>query len=200
MDRETWCAVVYGVAKSQTGLTNWTELNWRNTERKWPLKLSHVAVPYRKDLLTPLTKDPGPDLFSLITGNIPVYFWNIFLFCLTRQERFLLFATKVILLKTIYSQSSCWIGTESNDPHSLPQQTEMDIACVQSCPTFCDPIDCNPPGSSVHRIFQARILEWIAISSFRGSFWPRDQTWFSCVSCMAGRFFTTELPGKLRWM
>ena len=47
-------------------------------------------------------------------------------------------------------------------------------------PTLCDPVDCNPPGSSVHRIFQTRILEWVAISSSRGSSWPRDQNWASC--------------------
>ena len=39
----------------------------------------------------------------------------------------------------------------------------------QSCPTLCNPMDCSPPGSSVHGILQARILEWVAISSFRGS-------------------------------
>ena len=39
---------------------------------------------------------------------------------------------------------------------------------LQSCPTLCDPIDCSPPGSSVHAIFQARVLEWVAISSSRG--------------------------------
>ena len=44
-------------------------------------------------------------------------------------------------------------------------------------------MDCIPPGSSVHGIFQARILEWIAISSFRGSSWPRDRTCVSCISC-----------------
>ena len=52
---------------------------------------------------------------------------------------------------------------------------------VQLCLTLCDPMDCSPPGSPVHGIFQARILEWIAISSSRGSSWPRDQT---CVSCL----------------
>ena len=51
----------------------------------------------------------------------------------------------------------------------------------------------SPPGSSVHGILQARILEWVAISFSRGSSQPRDQT---CVSCIAGRFFTAELPGK----
>ena len=44
---------------------------------------------------------------------------------------------------------------------------------AQSCPTLCDPMDCSPPGSSVHGIFQARGLEWIAISFSRGSSQPR---------------------------
>ena len=55
---------------------------------------------------------------------------------------------------------------------------------AQSCLTLCNPMDCNPPGSSVHGIFQARILEWLAISFSGGSSWPRDQTWASCISCI----------------
>ena len=58
---------------------------------------------------------------------------------------------------------------------------------------FCDPVDCSPPGSSVHGISQARILEWIAIFSPRASSPPRDQT---CLSCLAGGFLTTEPPRK----
>ena len=46
--------------------------------------------------------------------------------------------------------------------------------CSQSCPTLCDPMDCNLPGSSVHRVCQARILEWVAISYSRGPSRPRD--------------------------
>ena len=49
---------------------------------------------------------------------------------------------------------------------------------------LCDPRDCSTPGSSVHGIFQARILEWVAISSFRGSSWITDQTRVSCISCI----------------
>ena len=56
--------------------------------------------------------------------------------------------------------------------------------CAQSCPTLCDPTDCSPPGSSVQGILQARILEWAAISSSRGSSWPRGWTHLSCVSCI----------------
>ena len=50
------------------------------------------------------------------------------------------------------------------------------VLCLvaQSYPTLCDPIDCSPPGSSVHGILQARILEWIATSFSRGSSQPRD--------------------------
>ena len=49
-------------------------------------------------------------------------------------------------------------------------------AVTQSCPTLCDPMDCSLPGSSVHGIFQAIVLEWSAISFSRGSSWPRDRT------------------------
>ena len=58
---------------------------------------------------------------------------------------------------------------------------------LQSCPTLCDPIDGSPPGSSIHGIFQARILEWVAMPSSRGSFRPRDGTPVSYVFC-AGRW------------
>ena len=72
----------------------------------------------------------------------------------------------------------------------------MHVERAQSCPTLCDPVDCSPPGSSVHRILQARILERVAMPSSGGFSQPRDGTGASCVSGVAGRFFTTELSGK----
>ena len=51
---------------------------------------------------------------------------------------------------------------------------EMKVLVTQSCPTLCNPMDCSQPGSSVHGIFQARILEWVPMPSFRGSSQPRD--------------------------
>ena len=54
--------------------------------------------------------------------------------------------------------------------------TRKKVLVSQSCPTLCDPMDCSPPGSSVHGILQARILEWITMPSSRGSSWPRDRT------------------------
>ena len=58
---------------------------------------------------------------------------------------------------------------------------------AQLCPTPCDPMDWSPPGSSVHGILQAKILEWVAFPFSRGSSQPGDGT---RVSCIAGRWFT----------
>ena len=67
----------------------------------------------------------------------------------------------------------------------IEYESESEVA--QSCPILCDPMDCSLPGSSVCGIFQARILEWGAISFSRRSSWPRDWT---RVSCIVGRCFT----------
>ena len=64
---------------------------------------------------------------------------------------------------------------------------------AQSCPALCDCMDCNPSGSPVYGISQARILAWIAISSPSGSSQPRDWT---CICFISGRFFTTAPAGK----
>ena len=56
--------------------------------------------------------------------------------------------------------------------------------CVFSCVQLCEPMDCRLPGSSVHRIFQARIMEWAAIPFSRGSFQLKDQTLIPHISCI----------------
>ena len=78
--------------------------------------------------------------------------------------------------------------------HALSYFSSFFYLVTQLGPTCCDPMDCSRPGSSVLGISQARILEWVAISFSRGSSWPRDWT---CVSCLAGKFFTTEPQGKI---
>ena len=69
-------------------------------------------------------------------------------------------------------------------------------AHAQSCPTLCDLMDCSLPGSSLHGISQARILQWIAISSSRVSSWPRYQTCIIFKSCTTSGFFTAEPPWR----
>ena len=73
------------------------------------------------------------------------------------------------------------------------------FSCVTVDPWW--PMDCSPPGSSVHGILQARILAWVAMPSSRGSFPPRNWNRMSSVSCIACSFFTHKPPGKplLRW-
>ena len=70
--------------------------------------------------------------------------------------------------------------------NNTDNQNESESEIAQSCPTLCDPIKCSLPGSSIHGIFQARVLEWVAISFSRGSSRPRDRTQ---VSHVAGRQF-----------
>jgi len=65
---------------------------------------------------------------------------------------------------------------------------------LQLCLTLCDPMNCSLPGSSIHGIFQARILEWVAISFSRRSFRPRDWTQ---VSRIVGRRFTVWATREL---
>ena len=68
---------------------------------------------------------------------------------------------------------------------------------TQSCPTLCNPVDCSPPGSSVHGILQARILEGVAMAFYRGSSQPRDQTQ---VSHTAGGFLSATHDKRQSWV
>ena len=74
---------------------------------------------------------------------------------------------------------------------------------TQSCPTLLDPMNCSPPGSSVHGVFRARIMEHVAISFSGVSSQPRDQTHVSCVSCTGRQMLycctTWEAPHDLCW-
>ena len=81
------------------------------------------------------------------------------------------------------------VNQPRSSPH-FPTYLKVKVISTQLCPTLCDPTDCSLPGSSVHGLFQARILERVAISFSRASSRPRDRTHFSWVSCIAGGFFT----------
>ena len=78
-------------------------------------------------------------------------------------------------------------------PPQISKSVDAQLSCIlvglvaSIMSDSCDPMDCSPPGSSLHGILQARILEWVAIPFSRGSSRCRNWTW---VSCIAGRFFT----------
>ena len=99
----------------------------------------------------------------------------------------------VIFHKQLYS---CWLRSFLGNVLEIVSfglQYQWEMLCAQSWPTLCDPVDCSLPGSSVHGIFQARILDWVAIPFSRGSSWLRDWTQ---VSWIAGRFLAAESSGK----
>ena len=90
---------------------------------------------------------------------------------------------------------ACWNLCGLGNFHLLCH-TCLSAKLLQSCPTLWDLVDCSPPGFSIRGILQARILEWVAMTFSRGSSRPRDWTRISGDSCVAGRFFTAEPPGK----
>ena len=79
------------------------------------------------------------------------------------------------------------LNNRSSERLSDLLKSESESEVVQLCPTLCDPTDCSLQGSSVQGIFQAIVLEWVAISFSRGSSQPWDRTW---VSCIVDRRFT----------
>ena len=101
-----------------------------------------------------------------------------FLKCHTRQ---------VWILTSNLNGCRIWITNSLGVVFYILLYAESESEVSQSCPTLCDPIDCSLPVSSVHGIFQARVLEWAAISFSRGSSRPRDRT---PVSLIVGRYFT----------
>ena len=135
--------------------------------------------------------------------------------CQTLVKRYGLYVACQPPLSVGFSRQEYWSGlpfpspaifpTQGLDLHLLHWQVDSLLLkwskVAQLCPTVCDPVDCSLPGSSVQGIFQARILEWVAISFSRRSSWPRDWTQLSCI---VGRRFTVwatrdtaEPPGKL---
>ena len=95
---------------------------------------------------------------------------------------------------------ACGCTTETQHETLWAQRKERREA-AQSCPTLCDPVDYSLPGSSLHGILQARVLEWVAIAFSRGSSRPRDQT---RVSRIPGSRFnlwaTREAQSGHRWV
>ena len=103
------------------------------------------------------------------------------------NDVYLNYRTK-LALTPYFLHASSTISSRLSTP--APQDTQVVLKwseVSQSCPALCGPMDCSLPGSAIHGIFQARILEWAAISFSRGSSQPRDRT---RVFCIADRCFS----------
>ena len=202
-DREAWHAAVHGVTKGQTQLNDWT---WDTVGCKTEHDKGSITDCFlflRASLVAQLVKNP-PAMqetwfwslgwkdhlekgkathSSLLTWRIPVH-------GVEKSQ------TQLSDFHFHFCFSNSFPYREANPLH-LPH-LKVKALVTQLCLTLCNPV--AHPGSSVHGILQARILEWVAISFSRRSSWPRDRTW---VSYFAGKFFTvwatreTHLPNLL---
>ena len=133
--------------------------------------------------MTPLTFQCTVNISTSGTTFLLVSYWNLSKPCLCKLSSILNIIIRqpgffqVFFLSCNIVDLQCFI--------SFYEMKWNEVA--QACPTLCDPVDCSLPGSSVHGIFQVRVLEWGAISFSRGSSRPRKWTW---VSCIIGRQFT----------
>ena len=129
------------------------------------------------------------ELQIYITNDLPLYAWMRYFNNEQKKDRF------TVNLSFLYRKSNKWQIHSSQvvDLNKCDYSLRMDM-CFCSVTSvmskFFDHMDRSLPGSCVHRIIQARILEHVSIASSRGSCWPRDRTCISCVSCIAGGFFT----------
>ena len=159
MVRGAWWAIDSGVVKSRTRLSDFTFTFSLETQSLRNMCFKSPLQIYLF-LSTPLNK------MYLSLSSFPLY-ENV-------SELTLLHHFPGPLGKTFADKNI----------HSFIIRIPSLLACAQSCLTPWDPMDYNRPGSSVHGIFQPRILERLAISSSRGSSQPSDWTLVSCVSCI----------------
>ena len=190
--RHDWSdlAVAAAATRSPHNIQNNLLIVWARSNHNywfWPLPIAHGA---RSQILTVagMPSGSGPtdlslrliSLFLLMSHVQPhsasFSFWNVHTFSLP--------------LGFWLCKLSAWKYLHS-PPHTLGGGDAGLVAKL--CPTLCNPMDYSLPGSSLHGISQARILEWVGISFSRGCSWPRDWT---SVSCIAGGFFTAEPSGK----
>ena len=122
---------------------------------------------------------------NLFLSNIFMPFYrhilNIYLVLISKKLIFMLLIISVLFSSLIFA-------------------SKVKVLVTQSCLTFCDPMDCSLPGSSIQGILQARILEWVAVPSSRGSSPPRDQTYVSYAPALTGRFFTTSATWEAQYL
>ena len=167
MDREAWQATVHRAAKSRTQLSDLA----RTSTTQFTVNVSHCCLflnaPQSSDVITGCSK-----MFLFSNRTQPFQYLTIS-FSLPRssKQRFHILGSPItfkIVCRVCVCATSLW-----------------------SRLTLCDPMGCSPPGSSVHGILQAGILEWVFMPSSRGSSQPRDQTGISyiSVSCISRQVF-----------
>ena len=101
------------------------------------------------------------------------------------------------LISEVAPKGRCWMSQKLSGGKWVGW-VKVKVLVSRWCLTLCDPMDCSPPGSSIHGIFQAKILQWVAILYFRGCSQPR----INWACCIAGRFFTVLITreAQMDWV
>ena len=155
-------------------------LTTKNVSRHCQIFPMVQTVPHWEPPTYNTRSSPPPNHFLFLTEEYSTLFTSICACVLSHLSRVRLFVTlwavaHQALLSMGFSGKNAGVGCH------------VYVWVTQLCPTLWDPMSCSPPGSSVHGILQARILEWVAIPFSRRSSQSRDRTQ---VSCIVGGFFT----------
>ena len=143
---------------TENDMDKWTPI-WLKVDL-FPKYLRHIFLP-----------------FPLSSSALQIWSTYWFLFFHKMWKKCIQILAPNFLLRTVdcteHTMAVCSIG-------STIKILKCEVLVIQLCLTLCNPMDCSLPGSFVHRILQARMLEWVAVSFSRGSSWLRDQTRISC--------------------
>ena len=129
--------------------------------------------------------------------NIYIYIHThiyIYIYIYTHTQRYKLHSNKYSMISIHFSSLELQITCGNNE--KILKYNTVHVPCfayTQLCTTLCDSMDCSPPGSSVNGILQARVLEWFAMPSSRGSPQPRHWTQVSCIQADS---LPSEPPGN----
>ena len=132
-------------------------------------------------------------------NTLCTYSWNLGEQTMAIDSGNIIWYEQWVCRSTLERKAVCvgWVWEEgkkaSENTQASPAHEESEMLAAQSRPTLCNPMDCSLPGSSVHGMLQARILEWVAMPLSKGSSSPWDRTW---ISHIVGRFLPSEPPGK----
>ena len=176
MDRGAWQATVHGVTKESDTTkqlhnhNNWGIRGWSWKDR--PGRMSEKKPPATSARVGRWDKGPVAGIQGLL------FPWN----CDSNYDFF-----PLRYIRTSKDGLAQFLYSWNVDHWPVEKVCCMLVQSLQLCPPLCDLMDSSPPGSSVHGILQARILEWVAMPSSKGSSPPQDWTCISYASCIGRR-------------
>ena len=177
MDRGAWWAALHGVTQSQTWV-RWLSMHaCIGEENGTPLQYSCLEYP----------RDGGAwwaTIYGVAQSRTRLkWLSSSSIFILVYESFFTIVSLRMVCRKQ--NLSALPVELEGKDRgNQIPFNSSWVYSCARLCRTLCDSLDCSPPGSSVHGILQARVLQWVAFFFSGEASPPRGSTHVSCVACI----------------